>query len=605
MGVNKNKKVNVQYLQDIAQSYRKSKSTSAIVDIITFTQAQWGLNIKLFPVQRFILKTYYGLPLNDTQKSIIVPDDMNMREIGRFTEMGFMNFLIQTGRTNIKQYIPGNSRRELVLSCGRRAGKTSIASIISNYEVYRLLKMGNPQAYFGKPNGSEIAVCTTSVSQETASTLFNVMKNYCLNCSYLKDKVVNRSREYFTLATQSDLTSDANPSILLMCGGARSSTIRGHSNLVVIMDEAAFFPTSGQGNGDNLYQALAPAISSFTRLQEDGTRKGEGKIILLSSPYGKSGIFYKKYMESFEFQDSMLMFNMYTSMINPTVDSSILRDEKKRNPQMFDCEYGAKFSDTVSSWMDETSLNKVINKDLQIKPKQGKHGVEYYMGIDYAGKNDGAAVSIVHRENEKIILDYADVYYGGQSDVYWENHDKRYDNVNELFRGYEIIPMQGFADEIKRLNELFPIKYGWFDQFNGYGLMEMLKQRGLHQFEMKSIGAGLNMQMYQYAKQMIHSELIEISNHPILIPQILSLEENKNGAKVSVEAPKKIGLHDDLCDSFVQAIYGLSNCDASKVKNAKAVGYGGNFHVANGHGYNSYYNKKYQMHGMNDKRGLY
>ena len=54
--------------------------------------------------------------------------------------------------------------------------------------------MGNPQAYFGFPNGSEIAVCTTSVSEDTASTLFTVMKNYCLNCSYLKDKVVNRAR---------------------------------------------------------------------------------------------------------------------------------------------------------------------------------------------------------------------------------------------------------------------------------------------------------------------------------------------------------------------------------------------------------------------------
>jgi len=87
-----------------------------------------------------------------------------MREIGRFTEQGFMDFLIETGRTNLKEYIPGMTKRELVLCCGRRGSKTSIASIISNYEVYRLLKMNNPQAYFGFPNGSEIAVCTTSVS---------------------------------------------------------------------------------------------------------------------------------------------------------------------------------------------------------------------------------------------------------------------------------------------------------------------------------------------------------------------------------------------------------------------------------------------------------
>jgi hypothetical protein len=40
-----------------------------------------------------------------------VPDEMNIREIGRFTEEGFMDFLIETGRTNLKEYIPGTTRR--------------------------------------------------------------------------------------------------------------------------------------------------------------------------------------------------------------------------------------------------------------------------------------------------------------------------------------------------------------------------------------------------------------------------------------------------------------------------------------------------------------
>jgi hypothetical protein len=62
-------------------------------------------------------------------------------------------------------------------------------------------------------------------------------------------------------------------------------------------------------------------------------------------------------------------------MINPTVDSSVLRDEKKRNPALFDCEYGAKFSDTVSSWMDNHTISKVINEKLPVNPKNGKFGV--------------------------------------------------------------------------------------------------------------------------------------------------------------------------------------------------------------------------------------
>ena len=201
----KNQKVNVKFLQDVAETYKKSKSTTGVVDIVTFAEAKWGLNINLFPVQKFILKSFYGLELDDTEKSIIIPDEINTREIGRFTEREFMQFLIDTGRTNLKEYTIGKTRGELVLCCGRRASKSSIASIISNYEVYRLLKMGNPQKYFGFPDGQEIAVCTTATTDEQASTLFNTMKNYCLNCSFLKEHVVNKSKEFFTLATEMDI----------------------------------------------------------------------------------------------------------------------------------------------------------------------------------------------------------------------------------------------------------------------------------------------------------------------------------------------------------------------------------------------------------------
>ena len=35
------------------------------VDIITFIEAPWGLGMKLFPVQKVILKVHYGLALDD------------------------------------------------------------------------------------------------------------------------------------------------------------------------------------------------------------------------------------------------------------------------------------------------------------------------------------------------------------------------------------------------------------------------------------------------------------------------------------------------------------------------------------------------------------
>jgi hypothetical protein len=104
---------------------------------------------------------------------------------------------------------------------------------------------------------------------------------------------------------------------------------------------------------------------------------------------------------------------------------------------------------------------------------------------------------------------------------------------------------------------------------------------------------------------MICSELILLPNHPILIPEILTLEESKNGQKFSVKAPNRAGFHDDIVDSFVIAINALSSNDKSGKSNAKSIGYGGNYTAAKGQNYNAYHRNKYKLHGLNDKRGLY
>ena len=58
----------------------------------------------------------------------------------------------------------------------------------------------------------------------------------------------------------------------------------------------------------------------------------------------------------------MLMFKMYTAMVNPIVDSAFLRSEFRKNKDSFMCEFGAEFSDTVTSWIDEETLRSAVSK---------------------------------------------------------------------------------------------------------------------------------------------------------------------------------------------------------------------------------------------------
>ena len=169
-------------LADLAASVGRrtaADATDDYVDIITFIEAPWGLGLKLFPVQRVILKAHYGMELDDNALGIpldcpvdsthpeydpswdehlddegfykwrIVITDFRRENPKYMTEAGYLRFLHSEGRCNTDRVIPGKQRREMVLSVGRRSGKTLITSCIVAYETYKLPLKGNPEKYYG------------------------------------------------------------------------------------------------------------------------------------------------------------------------------------------------------------------------------------------------------------------------------------------------------------------------------------------------------------------------------------------------------------------------------------------------------------------------
>ena len=841
-------KANTQFLQRIANNYAMSLQSSECADIITFTRADWGLNFSLSPVQEFILRVFYGLELDNEYKIIDVPDDTGSKIIGEFTQREFLDYLIDEGKVNIKEYIPGHQFKELILCLGRRSGKCNysnspilttcgtitykelhekinsgekigiitydlnkgkqyisynlkseyngikkvfeiktssgkteiatqnhpflvldkdnncirweklnklkigdyiavskclpvfgkesigldnakkigklfgshnkkyissdlkeiikkfniykflkknkipdiiknlrkeelsvfikellsckgifsddiyffskseifvkelqielikfgiqskikkikkgkiklivnksdfsqkfydsnlenkkttenknniywekiieineigyketialevsdtniignciishnsvLSSIISTYETYRLVKMGNPQAHFGFPSGQQISVTLVSTTEEQSQTMFDMVRTRGSDCTYLKDRILHTTQTYFDVLTDDDKEKNRpKGSVKLQSGGSSSAALRGSNNIVVIFDEAAFFQDGmGRSSGGEVYKALTPSILTFGE---------EGKILLLSSPNGKSGLFYDKYKESFDDTDRILMFQLYSALANPLVSSSFLRSEKRRDRKAFDCEYGANFLDTLSAWIDDVQLfEKCINRERIGNTLKGKSGVEYFWGIDLGLKNDGTAITICHREDEKIIIDYSNVWFSASSDI-WESNNKLYkDYSDKSLSSYNDLPMSEIVNIIKKLSENFPIADGWFDQYNGQALYEMLTNEGYKQFRMVSVSSGLNMQTFQTCKNLYTSELIEFPNNELLLSELLSLEETRNGGVFKVEAPKRQGFHDDISVSCVRAIYACYNAKLKKKINA-------------------------------------
>ena len=469
-----------------------------------------------------------------------------------------------------------------------------LSSIISTYETYRLVKMGNPQAHFKFPSGQQISVTLVSTTEEQSQTMFDMVRTRGADCTYLKDRILHTTQTYFDVLTDDDREKNRpKGSVKLQSGGSSSAALRGSNNIVVIFDEAAFFQDGdGRSSGSEVYKALTPSILTFG---------SEGKILLLSSPNNKSGLFYNKYKESFDDTERILMFQLYSALANPLVDSSFLRSEKRRDRKSFECEYGANFLDTLSAWIDDSSLfEKCINHEITKNLTKGKQGIEYFWGIDIGLKNDGTAITICHRDkaNEKVIIDYSNVWFSASSDV-WDSTNKIYrEQSDKRLAGYDIIPMEQIVEIIKELAENFPPSDGWFDQFNGQALHEMLQNEGFRQFRMVSVSSGINMQTFQTTKNLYTSGLIEIPNIELLITELYTLEETRSSGGFVVEAPQRQGFHDDISVSFVRAVYACYN---AKLKNKQEA-----VVLTNNYG-NNYYQHQYRKsksHGIISERSV-
>jgi len=584
-----------------------SGNTEEVVDIITFVEAPWGLNIKLLPVQRFILKCLYGMELNTIEKSIDVPDIINEHILYTFTEDEFLKWLYAEGRCNVDE-TDGKIFQELVLCLGRRGTKSTMASCISNYELYKLMKRGDPSEYYNFPPNTQISILNVAPTDDQSGIVFDMTKAMAMRCPYMRDRSLHDTMTYFDLQTDADMKMHGRPkaSLLSLAGGCSSNALRGRNAIIVIMDEMAhFIDNNGRFSGSEVYKALTPSISSFVR---------DGKIISCSSPYAKFGSFYDRFVQSFDEPDITLMFKMYSSMVNPKIPTEILRAARRRDRVGFGCEYGGEFSDSVMAWVDDEEEFKrcVVNP---VPSGRGARDISYFMGIDIGFKNDGNAVSIVHKDKKtgKIILDYSDCWFSSSSDV-WESDKGIYQTCNK-YAEHELLKMSDMVKDVQELLRWFPVKAGVFDQSNGYALAELFRAKGIKPIVMEHFTDKKNSEIFQLTKRLYAEGLIELWDHPVLVPEMLSLEaEKKSGKKILVRAPNRKGAHDDISDSFVRAVWMCYTGYKDRAPNL-SVGAGGNIGPSGSVRVNgrpgiqqdtpqAYHLKKIRMHG-DHPRGAY
>jgi hypothetical protein len=552
----------------------KKQGNSDLLDknIIEFATASWGLGLgcspdvpPLYPAQTFILKTYYGLPLDASDnRNIIIRDKFNEAEVYRFNETEYSLFLLNEGRIN-KPYEAGKAYPNMVLVCGRRSGKTTIVSSIIAYETYKLLNKYCPQEYYGIMPEQDIRITCVSTSRDTASELFNMVTGHIERSEFFRKFRNKPTAQWVYLRTQRDIDKyglRGRSSVSVRVAPCSAKGMRGSNNMIVALDEMAFFfadeknkdaESNKDKNDKAIYKAVTPSVAKFKRT--DGTP--DGKVICISSPGSKSGKFYEEFERSFEPDNDLFMMQAPTWEIDSSIPTQYLKNKYRENPIAYKSEFGAQFSDRMFGWIDDPQIvRQNIIANLKYKERSSMR-VPHFMGIDVGLKNDGTAVTVGHWVEEIVNGLKVDRLEVDQSIV-----------RNAEAEGRDYFVPDEIADWLATFTDKFYIYRALMDQYYGMTIVPYLHKKGFRQFEFRQFNDQLNSSVYQVlmtdfissAIRLPAGELRQVEGSKVndsdLVTELLTLQaEQKSKYMIKVGAPDRKGEHDDLSDSLARMVF--------------------------------------------------
>ena len=302
-------------------------------DILEF--ADEVLDLKLFPVQKVILKALYGIPLDTIQRFQV--QDWRGNLSGSFTEKTYLQHLYNEGRSPISNVVPGKQYGQLVLAAGRRGGKDFLSACILAYELDKLRAKENPQEYYGMPSSSSIQLLSlhpnSSMAKDSHQSFLDFAQSSLITEPYQVDnsKSETRFRSKVGLKFQSSCVKN----------------LHGSNNLVVVVQEAAHHP---KDNAELSYTAIIPTTSTFTR--------NESKSILVSTPNGEHGLFYGSFKFGMStFGSSTLSLQIPTWEMNPAIPAEEYKRYYDMGHRLFYKEFGAEFGTNRSNDLAQIGLD--------------------------------------------------------------------------------------------------------------------------------------------------------------------------------------------------------------------------------------------------------
>lgn len=445
---------------------------------------------------------------------------------------------------------------------------TSVSACIFGYETYKLILMQDPQAYYGLPATNNIQLIAVATDRDQAGLLYQEASGHFKNCSFFAPYIANNTQSYARFQTPKDLERygsyaddpKAKATIKVTFRSCVAKGLRGAGNIVIVLDEVAHFTDEGQSSAEAVYDAVAPSAAAYSPKDPNDKTVAigevESRIILISSPMGRQGLFYKMFqmgMSGGLAAEDMLCIEAPTWEVNPSLEAGFMESSFQKNPTVFFTEFGGQFTNRTSGWIerDQDLLDCVAP---EARPQvRGLPRIPYFLGLDLGLVGDGTAIAIGHLdEGQRIHVDLVEQMKAGEG----KYHDK------------ERLDFDDVADWILDLSKRFYLAEGIFDQWAGIPFEQALAKRGLSQMKSDHITKVKASQMYQNFKDMMWDHRLVLYNHPIppnelfcpYMKELTELQAQYQTKYVTiVEAPNIDGKHDDQSDALIRMVWLASN----------------------------------------------
>lgn len=282
----------------------------SIIDFVTDPQM---LGLAISPAQQTCLKSIYGMPLTKPELRL---------------------FQQCTGRSTPAPL----GYPEATIVSGARGGKDS--RIAAPTVLYEAIFGGHDRA---ASIGETPVVALVAQDTKAAGIAFRYIKDYLLKSPLLRSMLAGEP-----LAMSLRLTNG----LVIQCFPSTSTSMRGYSICTAILDEIAYFALEGMADSDAEIQAsIFRGMINFEHT----------KLIKISTPWMKSGILFQDYESSFGKDDpDLLVWQASSTLMNPSLRSSVLDRMRRRNPAMAAREFDAIFTDDLQAFLPQPWIDAAV-----------------------------------------------------------------------------------------------------------------------------------------------------------------------------------------------------------------------------------------------------